>query len=86
MTSLPLQDSAIRHIVRRKWYDIVTTAGGIDNVTQYEIPCNGSYKRMVQGPGTENDALVGELTVTSAVKDWKQPKLRIKNVINNNMK
>ena len=32
-------------------------------------------------PGTENDALVSELTVTSAVKDSKQPKLRIQSVI-----
>ena len=31
---------------------------------------------------TENGALVGEPTVTSAAKVWKQPELRIYNVIN----
>ena len=69
-------ERTIHHIVRRKWYDIVPTAGDINDVTQYGMPCQ---------PGTENEALVGELTVTSTVKDWKQPKLRIRNVINNNI-
>ena len=45
--SLPLQGECIRHILRRKWYDITPAAGGINDITQYEMPCTGTHMGMV---------------------------------------